>query len=418
MKRFFLIFLAAATILVAKSSLISPIPLPKTYIQDLDPYSCDDTCLKQELENGMIFSFLSHSSGILNDKQLNDQRLINISLFNIGSPISNGKLKIALLLPYKIIGRYAASTTTSVFAYLLAKNRTFDIKSFNIDTENQDMIASTLNKIEKEGYLYVIAPLTKEGVNAVIAINPKLDIYFPTINKKDVNSTSPYLYFGGIDYQAQLNALLEQVSSPLVVFHDDSPLSYNLSQYAKNTFLGQDSNDTQQATQEISSVQSEGVDVKEYKITNHSSNLKYILKDNQDIQHGSFLMNTPVIKTGMIMSQLTLYDVNSTNILSTQINYDPLILSMTQYQDRQNMIIANSVTLNNSIISETNALLSNDIVYNWINYATTIGVDYFFHLITNSKREYPLPIVDNHVVYPIQLVQPSYARFVRYLAPD
>lgn len=408
MKKYFLIFLATAGILLAKSYVISPIPLPKTYVQDLDPYPCDETCLQEELKNGQIFSFLSHSSGMISDKQLNEQRLINISLFNIGSSISNGKLKIALLLPYKIIGRYAASTTTSVFAYLLAKNRTFDIKSFNIDTENQDLIASTLDKIAKEGYLYVIAPLTAQGVNAVIAINPKMDIYFPTINKRDVNSTSPYLYFGGIDYQAQLNTLLEQATSPLITFHDSSSLSHSLTRYAKSRFLGQDSNDTQ----------SEGLNVKEYKISNHSSNLKYILKDNDSIQHGSFLMNTPIIKTGMIMSQLTLYDVNSTNILSTQINYDPLILSMTQYQDRQNMIIANSVTLHNDIISETNALLSNDINYNWINYATTIGVDYFFHLITNSKREYPLPIVNNQVVYPIDLIQPTYARFIKYTAPE
>ena len=57
------------------------------------------------------------------------------------------------------------------------------------------------------------------------------------------------------------------------------------------------------------------------------------------------------------MSQLTLYDTNATNVLSTQINYDPLVLSMTQYEDRKNMIIANSITQNNNILIETNSFL-------------------------------------------------------------
>ena len=79
------------------------------------------------------------------------------------------------------------------------------------------------------------------------------------------------------------------------------------------------------------------------------------------------------------MSQLTLYDANATNILSTQINYDPLLFSMTQYKDRKTMIIANSITSQNNVFIETNSLLGNDIVYDWINYTTTIGVDYFMH---------------------------------------
>jgi hypothetical protein len=408
MMRYIIIFSMLFIFGMAKSSLVSPIPLPKTYVQNLDPFECNEHCLKSELANGYIFSFLAHAPNMINDKLLNEQRLINISLFNIGAPVFNNKLRIAMLLPYKLIGRYASSTTTSVFAYLLAKNRTFEIKSFNIDTENKDLIASTLHQIGKEGFSYVIAPLTEQGVQAVIDINPKMDIFFPTINKEDVNSTSPYLYFGGINYHAQLQALLKHSTSPLVIFHDHSGLANKLTVYAQDIFTKQ--SDTPESTQQKN--------IFRYIISSQSSNLKYILDKNQRIQHGSFLMNTPVVKTGMVLSQFTLYDINSTNILSTQINYDPLILSMTQYQDRQNMIIANSVVMHNKIINETNALLNNDINYNWINYASTIGIDYFFHLITGSKREYPLPVVGNQIIYPIELMRPSYARFVKYTDSD
>ncbi len=118
----------------------------------------------------------------------------------------------------------------------------------------------------------------------------------------------------------------------------------------------------------------------------------------------------------MIMSQLTLYDTNATNVLSTQINYDPLILSMTQYEDRKNMIIANSITQNNNILIETNSLLGNDIVYDWINYTTTVGVDYFFSLATREDREYDIALQDNQMIYPIELLSPSRYRFVKHIS--
>lgn len=118
----------------------------------------------------------------------------------------------------------------------------------------------------------------------------------------------------------------------------------------------------------------------------------------------------------MIMSQLTMYDVNATNVLSTQINYDPLILSLTQYVDRHKMIIANSITQNNSIFIETNSLLGNDIVYDWINYTTTVGMDFFFTQITNQDRQYKIDMQDNQMIYPIELLRPSKTRFIKYFS--
>lgn len=411
--KIFSLLLIIPAMLFAKSYLASPIPLPKTYIQDLDPYTCDEECLKDELEKGYIFSFLAHSPSKLDNKELNEQRLLNLSLFNIGAPISTDKLKIAVIIPYKIIGRYAASTTNSVFAYLLTKNRAFDIKTFNIDTQDRDVLEKTIEEIQNDGFYYAIAPLTKEGVDTVISIDPQINIFFPTVNRDDVNSSSPYLYFGGIDYKAQTTVLLKEAVSPLVIFKDRSALADRLSDYAKDKYL----------LKTIDSTGFEQIDPGERKVVTFSidkssTNLKDQLSENEKIQYGSFLTNTPVVKTGMIMSQLTLYDVNETNVLSTQINYDPLILSMTQFQDRENMIIANSISKNNNIIIETNSLLSNDIVYDWINYATTVGIDYFFNLITNVPREYQLQMLNNQVIYPITLVKPSYARFVTYKSDE
>jgi SRSO17 transposase len=162
------------------------------------------------------------------------------------------------------------------------------------------------------------------------------------------------------------------------------------------------------------SVEDKPKTVVQFSIPRRTTNLEKQLKENEDIIEGSFVMNTPIIKSGMIMSQLTLYETNATNVLSTQTNYNPLILSMTQYQDRKHMIIANSITQHKDVIIETNALLGNDIVYDWINYTTTVGMDFFFSMLNNSPREYDIEIVDNQMIYPIELIKPSVSRFIPY----
>lgn len=314
---------------------------------------------------------------------------------------SNKEVKIALLLPYKKIGKYASTTTNAVFAYLTTKSSSFDLKSYKIESESKKDIKEALDKIQSDGFSYVIAPLTQEGADAISEINPSINIYFPTINKENANSASNYLYYGGIDYNAQINMLLKESTSTLVLFSDESAISKSLASYESEQFK----------QREYDSFSDDEKKVIEYSIPSRTTNLKQYLDDNEDIQKASFFINTPIIKTGMIMSQLTLYDANATNIMSTQVNYDQLLLSMTQYNDRKNMIIANSITKQNTLLIETNSLLGNDIVYDWINYTTTIGVDYFFNQITNEGREYDIDLEDNQMIYKIELLRPGLYRF-------
>ena len=401
LKKYFILLLLPVLIL-AEGYLISDVPLPKTYIQNLDPYSCDEKCLQKYIDNGFIFSFLAHANSTLDNKKQNEIRLINISILNLGADIVTQKLRIALLLPYKKIGRYASSTTNASFSYLMAKNRFFELKSYKLNSENHKDIKKVLNQIKKDDFNYVIAPLTQKGADVIADINPDINIYFPTINKQDANTISPYLYYGGIDYRAQSNLLLKEATSPLVIFYDKSTIGKKLSSYEDLAFRNLDSG------------LSEDKKVIKFSIPKRTTNLKRQLNKRKSIQNGSFFINTPIIKSGMILSQLTLYDVNTTNILSTQVNYDPLILSMTQYTDRKKMLIANSITEPNSVLIETNLLLGNDIVYDWINYTTTVGVDYFFHLLTNEKREYNIELVDNQMKYQIEIIRPSVSKFLPY----
>jgi len=411
-----ILFLFLPVFLFSQSFLISNIPLPKTYILDLDPYECSTECLQEYLDNDMIFSFMAHASQKLDDPIQDEMRIINISLLNLGTNIPSGDLRIALLLPYKKIGKYASSTTNASFAYLMTKGHPFELKSYKVETETIDDLKLALAKIKNDGFHHIIAPLTQTGADNIALINQDLNIYFPTINKKDTNTTSPLLSYGGIDYRAQSDLLLNEAVSPLVIFSDKSSLGQKLSLYEEENFKIQEPsyNEFSAYMFETEQPETNTREVIKYSIARKTTNLERYLKENEDIVDGSFFLNTPIVKSGMIMSQLTLYESNATNILSTQINYDPLIISMTQYGDRKDMLIANSIVENNNVLIETNSLLGNDIVYDWINYTTTVGIDYFFSLITSQSREYKMPIDNNQVIYPIELVRPSFSRFVKY----
>jgi hypothetical protein len=391
----------------AQSFLVSNIPLPKTYIQNLDPYECDEMCMQEYLEKEMIFSFLSYADKKLQNEQLDEMRMMHISILNIGSLQPTKKIKIALILPYKKIGKYVSSTTNASLSYLISKSHPFELKSYNIESEELEDIQTALQNIKDDGFDHAIAPFTQKGVQNTIEVNSDIDIFFPTVNKKDANTTSNNLYFGGIDYEAQSDILLNEAVSPLVIFHDASSIGTKLAQYEEKQFMGEDENlsDTNKT-------------VIKFSIPRRTTNLEKYLKENEDINASSCFINTPIVKSCMIMSQLTLYDTNTTeitNLLSTQINYDPLLFSMTQYTDRKNMIIANSITKQNNVITETNAILNNDILYDWINYTTTVGIDFFYHLITSDAREYDIEVQDNQMLYDIELLRPGLSKFFPYI---
>ncbi len=373
MIRLYIFTLLLPIFLFSESFSISNIPLPVTEVQNMDP-----------AQEKLLEKTASEYSSVSNAK-----------------PATAGnKLRIALLLPYNTIGRYATSTTNAAFAYLVSKNRPFELKNYKIEDESYEEILKTLNKIQADGFSYVIAPLTQTGEKVVSKINPQINIYFPTINKKDTQTTSKYLYYGGIDYRAQSDLLLNESVSPLVIFYDKSEIGEQLSKYQEYAFKQRNSTSKN--------------NVIKFSIPLQITSLEDQLKNNSKIARGSFFVNTPIVKSGMIMSQLTLYNVDATNVLSTQTNYNPLLLSMTQYQDRKNMIIANSITQNNDLLIEANSILGNDIVYDWINYTTTIGIDYFSYIINGQKREYDIENLNNQMIYPIKLLQPSISKFIPY----
>ncbi|NPA59513.1 MAG: hypothetical protein GXO30_03455, partial [Epsilonproteobacteria bacterium] len=331
---------------------------------------------------------------------LNKIRVSELSFLNVSSHVFSEKFRLALLLPYKVIGRYSKSTTNSAFAYLISKKAPFELKTYKIESETQEEIQEALNKIYEDGFSYVIAPMTQKGLKVIAEINPQINIYFPTINENNTQVNSPYFTYGAIDYKAQSDLLLKKATSPLVILSDKSSIGKNLSLYQSQKFQELDEETYQKR-------------VVKFFISKKTTNLQWQFKNNKKIAYGSFLINTPIIKTGMIMSQITLYDREATNILSTQINYNPLLLSITQYEDRKNMYIANSIIKNDDEVLEASSIFGTDILYNWINYATTVGTDYFYSLVTSKQRKFDIEIQNQQVQYPIELLRPSRYKFIK-----
>lgn len=394
----------------------SAIPLPDISVQDLDPYPCDAKCQQNYLKKGFIFSYLAHQDTDTQTKMLKTERISSVvatnseqkpqdKIYELATQEqkrelkahSSTKIRLALLLPHKTIGRYAISTTNASFAYLIERGSSFELKSYKIENQSHGEIQKALDAIQADGFKYVIAPVTQAGEKIIAQINPELSIYFPTINKKDTQASSSNFYYGAIDYRAQIDILLKEAHPKLVIFCDESEVGRQLCAYEEATFK-----------------QTSGSNATKYVIAQQTANLDKEIKNNPRLQGSSVFLNTPVVKSGMVMSQLTLFDAKVTNILSAQANYNPLLLSMTQYRDRKDMIIANSITQNNDALIETNSVLENDIVYDWINYTTTIGVDYFASIISGDKRTYDIQIQGNQMIYPIVLFKPEASRFIQY----
>ena len=91
----------------AQSFLVSSIPLPKTYVLNTNVNECNDECLYQLIEEERFFSFLAYAKDKIDDTILNDVLLIKTSLCNVERMRQYTELKVAMLLPYRVIGRYA-----------------------------------------------------------------------------------------------------------------------------------------------------------------------------------------------------------------------------------------------------------------------------------------------------------------------
>ena len=308
------------------------------------------------------------------------QKPVEVEKKQVIKPINN---KIAIVFPSKIIGKWAFNATNSAINYLIYKNNNFQIKVFDSLNEKEQSIKKVFSQIAQENISKVLVLFTYNGALQLTKIDniEDYDIYLPLIHKDNLDLQLKSVVYGSIDYSKQFDSLLNYTNGKVANFYDKSTLGKRLSNSLNNK------NINLLYSKEISN--------------NNARYSRFINTRNKKLQNSTLFLNTPIVKSSIILSQLQAKDVKINQILSTQLNYTSLILSLTQKQDRKNILIANSISHTNNLLEEYNALLDNDIIYNWVNYSTTIGIQYLIeHKLDDFKS---IKLENNQINYPVEL---------------
>ena len=367
------------SLLFAAGKYLSPVPLPKTYFIDLDTYPCDEYCLQEHLQNGEIFSFLAKSSP-QNIEGLQKEYREYTQMFGTPSFLPTQHIAITIITS-KLLAPYANKIAKSLNAYFIQKETTYRLQTKIYDKKEQ------IQELVDQAYQsdLILLPLGFDHKEVLSTLSSEVPIFIPTLHKSFIPQASSRFFFGGVDYIAQLEKLLQFAQNRLAIFYlKESSLSRTLSDYLLQhpTFLA-----------------------KAYPIDTTISNLKGYLQANEELNQSSVVLNTPIVKTALILSQLTLYDIEPKNKLSTQINYSPRLFTLTQPRDRHNLFLASSFTTLDPKASGALEAFGLDPHFDWLSYATFIGSDIFFGQLYGFKRESIEQLVDHQIHYPITIWQ-------------
>lgn len=345
---------------------------------------CDKECLK-ELSRGVDFiqfiytpltmsePFKSYYAGI--------KKLATIPEIEIGRK----DIKVALIIPQDVIKSYSVVVSDSVFAYIFKRDVGSHIEIFYSSDESAENLNLAINRAKNAGFKYLIAPLTTNGLEIVNSDDyDDLIFYIPTINIKNISNPRSNLFFGGIDYEAQIQKLLQKANHKISAFGDGSRVSNMLNEIVAT-------NSTNPYIQNI-----EGSDIK----------LNF-LKNNYKVKNSSIFLNTPLIKSALLSSQFRVFELEPYILLSTQLNYNSALISLTQSGDRKNLYIANSIMTPDSQLETLSAILGEKLAYDWVAYSTMIGMDFIYLNYINKSAQaiFKENIQDNQIQYNINIMR-------------
>lgn len=392
MKKTLTILLLSLSFLSAKKQELLDLQVPSESYVNLSEESCNETCLLELLQSGLYLSFLSQFVETGNQLLSNIHAKLLNSITDFDKNLQKtSSVKLALIIPEKTIKNYTNTIINSSIAYLLRQRAQIGIRVFLIGTEDSAKINEALQKIEAQNYQYVIAGLTTKGVIALENYSGKLKIFIPTVHKNDSPIQHENIHFGGIDYDAQIATLLKFAqSAQIAAFGDGSSLSNAL-----NAKLS-----AQEPSANIYSLAADKID------------FARLLRSQGSLNQDSIFLNTPLIKTALVSSQLRIYNVRPHILLSTQINYNPALLSLTQPNDRKKLLIANSIANGDENLSYLNEIFSQSLDYNWVAYATSVGVDYFYaNFLSKNERIFEEKMENSQIIYKVRIMKALEANF-------
>ena len=418
MQKIFILLLISLS-LFATGTQKSPVALPQSYYIDVDSRECNKYCLIDMINKGNIFSFLAkysaatdkdatvtsqhaYYSGVLNAKEI---KFVDSTAVATSTPIDDGTdlfsnilnedsgTKIALLVPSRVVGAYATSVSNAIVSYLLNSGADFKYEVFDAYNEDEISLKREIGKLRSLGYTYVVAVVTKKGANIIASeAHSGLSFYIPTLHQNDMLMANNNIIFGGIDYNAQLQSLSEHANDKTVNISYNNMLGRKLHTETENIF---------------SNV------IFSQMMSRKQANYKSLVRSHKTVlNNATIVLNTPIVQSSLIMSQLRYYGVNPYTILASQLAYQPRIFSLSQSEDTKKLLIANAISKVDSNIDVINSIFGNNIAYSWLDYASSIGVEYFLQQSGDVYNTLFDEYIDNNQVnYRVNIVKPTGSKF-------
>ena len=299
------------------------------------------------------------------------------------------KIKIAFIYPSSLVEKYAKSSLNTISGYLSYQKADYDLTVIDCTNESYENINSAFSKVTDAGITNVIALFTPSAVSTLNnLVSSDMKVYLPLIEKKDSLSNNANLIFGSISYEEQIKKLNAYSNTNNAMFYQNSYIGNKL-KIAYNT-----------------SVYDTRV-IKE--INKNENNFKNIVKDYR-LNNSTLFLNTDIVKTSLILSQLRAYDVYPKVIFSTQLNYDPMLMLLTQEKDRENFVLANSIDVVNNELKDEILTFGGNIIYEWVDYSTLVGVNYLYY--GDNSNLIQTQIIDNEAIYNPKLYKSTEVGFL------
>ena len=315
---------------------------------------------------------LDNSVQAIEEDNIPDSAIIS----EIQVDLAKVKIKVAFIYPSSLVEKYAKTSLSTISGYLSYQKADYDLTIIDSTNESYENINSAFEKAKQNGVTKVIGLFTPSAISSLDKIvTDDVKVYLPLIEKKDSLTSNENLIFGSISYEQQVKKLISYSSTNNAMFYQD-------------TYIGNKLKRAYDASVYDTRVRKE--------ISKTETNFKYIVNDYK-LNNSTLFLNTDLVKTSLILSQLRAYDISPSAILSTQVTYDPMLMILTQTQDREKLVVANSIDSVNNELRDEIITFGGNIVYEWVDYSTLVGINYLYY--GNNSNLVQTKIIDNEAVY-------------------
>jgi hypothetical protein len=299
------------------------------------------------------------------------------------------KIKVAFIYPSSLVEKYAKTSLSTISGYLSYQKADYDLTIIDSTNENYENINSAFAKAKQNGVTKIIGLFTPSAISSLDKIvTSDIKVYLPLIEKSDALTNNENLIFGSISYDQQVKKLISYSNTNNAMFY-------------QNTYIGNKLKRAYDSSVYDTRVRKE--------ISKTETNFKYIVNDYK-LNNSTLFLNTDLVKTSLILSQLRAYDISPKAILSTQVSYDPMLMLLTQDQDREKLVIANSIDSVNNELRDEISTFGGNVVYEWVDYSTLVGINYLYY--GNNSNLVQTKIIDNQAVYNPKLYKSTEVGFL------